>query len=129
MSFYLSTRSMNNMGMVDARLVEVAVRAIQITRVDFGIPNDGGFRTAETQHGLFLKGASNCDGYIKKSRHQSGKALDFYAYVAGKASYDTFHMAMVACALLQSACELGYTIEWGGLWVLFPDMPHIQLTD
>ena len=35
-------------------------------------------RSAEEQHRLFEKGVSGCDGYKKKSRHQSGKAMDIY---------------------------------------------------
>jgi len=35
-------------------------------------------RSAEEQNRLFQKGVSGCDGYKKKSRHQSGKAMDIY---------------------------------------------------
>ena len=127
--FHLSDRSINNMGAVDPRLVEIATRAIQITKVDFGIPESGGLRTAEEQNRLFKDGKSKCDGYIRKSKHQDGKALDFYAYAGGKATWSVLCLAMVACAFFQAAIELGYKIEWGGLWRSFEDMPHIQLID
>jgi len=35
-------------------------------------------RSAKEQKRLFEKGVSGCDGYIKRSRHQSGKAMDIY---------------------------------------------------
>lgn len=112
---------------IDVRLIYIAERAIKITRVDFGIPEHGGLRTAEEQKALFDKGVSKADGYHNKSRHQSGKALDFYAYVDGKATWDVEYMAQIACAFYQSASELNHKIEWGGLWKGFPDSPHIQL--
>jgi peptidoglycan L-alanyl-D-glutamate endopeptidase CwlK len=118
---------------VDSRLIEIAERAIQITLVDFGIPKDGGKRTAKKQNGLFIIGVSQRDGYIKKSKHQSGKALDIFAYVYNKkknkfeASWKIEHLALVACAFFQAASELGYKIIWGGLWKNFNDMPHFQI--
>jgi len=127
MSFALSKRSKERMVGVHPYLVLVANRAIQITQVDFGIPQDGGVRTAERQRVLFDDKASKCDGTVKKSYHQSARALDFYAYVDGKASWDKGHLAQVAAACLQAAIELDIDIEWGGLWNNFPDFPHIQL--
>lgn len=114
---------------VDSRLREIANRALEISKVDFGIPASGGMRTAAEQKSLFDYGKSQLDGFKKKSYHQAGKALDVYAYVDGKASWDESHLSMVACAMLQAASELGYKLEWGGLWVNFVDMPHFQLAD
>jgi len=125
--FRLSKRSKNNREGVDSRLIEISDRAIQITRVDFGVPGGGGLRTAEYQNGLFILGKSKADGYDKIGKHQTGKALDFYAYVNGGATWEPEYMAQVACAHMQAAMELGYTITWGGLWVSLVDMPHIQL--
>jgi peptidoglycan LD-endopeptidase CwlK len=127
MSFHLSDTSKQRMTGIDIRLVDIAERAIQITRIDFGIPEHGGKRTAEEQNKLYLEKASNADGYTNKSYHQTGKALDFYAYVEGKATWDMVYMAQVACAFLQAANELGFVVEWGGLWKNFVDTPHIQL--
>jgi len=39
---------------------------------------DWALRTAEVQKILFDKGKSKCDGYIKKSAHQFGIAIDLY---------------------------------------------------
>ena len=143
--FALSTSSKRNREGVDPRLIEISDLAIQISIVDFGIPSDGGVRTDERQHELFTAGKSKADGYKHKSNHQPkedgyGKALDFYAYVDGRASWDHAHLAIVACAYFQAASLLGYTIKWGGLWKSrnpkvingIPygwDCPHIQIED
>lgn len=125
--FTLSHNSKKNREGVDPRLIEISDLAITITQIDFGIPSDGGVRTAVRQRQLFDEGKSKADGYDRLSKHQSAKALDFYAYVDGKASWDTEHLAMVATAFLQAASQLGFQIKWGGLWSGFKDMPHIQL--
>lgn len=127
MMFQFSQRSLERMQGVDPRLKEIAKHAITISKIDFGIPADGGLRTAERQAELFAAGKSKADGVKNKSRHQSGNALDVYAYVEGKASWEKEHLAMVAAAMLQSASILGYKLEWGGLWKSFVDMPHFQI--
>lgn len=128
MNFKFSKRSLKNREGVDPRLIEISDRALQLSPIDFGIPKYGGLRTAEDQAKLFDDGKSKCDGYIKKSYHQSGKALDFYAFVDGKASWEREHLAIVAAAFLQAAAESGYKLEWGGLWKSFQDFPHVQLS-
>ena len=100
-------------------------------------------RRDERQHELFLRSVSKCDGYEKRSNHQIkpgeefGRALDFYAYVNGKASWESHHLSMVAAVILSTAQRLleegQVTIElrWGGTfgsdcldgW----DKPHIEI--
>lgn len=129
--YSFSEKSRERLSTVDSRLQEVMERALQLSPIDFGIPEYGGLRTAEEQNYLFQTGKSpKTDGYDKKSYHQTGKAVDVYAYVDGKASWDTEHLAMVATAVLQAACKLGYWVEWGGLWKDYGehgDMPHFQI--
>tara|TARA_R110002020_G_scaffold170207_1_gene359563 strand:- start:1156 stop:1554 length:399 start_codon:yes stop_codon:yes gene_type:complete len=129
MNYQFSQRSFTNMAGVRPELIEIALQAIQMSPIDFGIPSSGGLRTAEEQKALFVNGKSKCDGEVKKSYHQSGNALDFYAYVDGAASWKEEHLAIVAAAFLQAAIELGYTLEWGGLWKGFRDMPHVQMPE
>lgn len=129
MTFKFSRNSIERMNGVDKNLRNVAYRALQISKVDFGIPAYGGRRTAEEQKQLFDDGKSQLDGTNKKSYHQTGKALDVYAYVDGKASWEKEHLAMVAAAMLQAASEMGVKLEWGGLWTSFVDMPHFQIPD
>lgn len=126
-NFKFGSSSLNRLETVDARLKEVANLALSISKVDFGIPSSGALRTAEEQNKLYHNGKSQLDGYKRKSFHQTGKALDVYAYVNGKASWEREHLAMVACAMLQAASALGYKLEWGGHWCTFVDMPHFEL--
>lgn len=138
--YKLSNNSKENRKNVDPRLIVISDLAIQISSVDFGHPKLSGLRSAEEQNLLYEEGKSNCDGYSKLSSHQSGSALDFYAYVDGKASWKEPHLAMVAAAFLQAGATLGYKIEWGGFWQSKNDktvdgisygwdMPHIQLME
>lgn len=125
-NFVFGSKSLERRQGVRRELIEIDNLAIQLTIIDFGHPEYAGLRAASIQHGLFMDGKSKADGYEKLSKHQSGNALDFYAFVDGKASWEPEHLAIVACAYLQAAMILGYRIEWGGLWTGFSDMPHIQ---
>ena len=138
--FKLSENSKKNREGIDPRLIKIDDLAITISLVDFGHGPDSGLRTDERQHKLFLDGKSQKDGFHHRSAHQDGKALDFYAYVDGKASWKHEHLAMVAAAFFQAASILGYKIRWGGLWKSqhpdlingIPygwDMPHIELIE
>ena len=134
--FKLSITSRTKLSGVDPELIAIVNLALKISKVDFGIPVHGGIRTKEEQNQLFRDKKSKADGYVKESRHQSGEAVDFYAYVDGKASWHEDHLAMVACAFLQSAAILKIPVNWGGLWKSnkttngIPygwDMAHIEL--
>ena len=127
MGFKFGTASLDHMFGIDAKLIRIAHRAIEISKIDFGIPETGGVRSDKVQYSLYIKGASKCDGTHNRSKHQDGEALDFYAYVNGAASWQTSHLAQIAAAMLQASIELGYPIQWGGLFKSFVDMPHIQL--
>lgn len=125
--FKLGQNSLNNRAGVDPRLIEITDLAIQLSNIDFGIPNTGGLRTTEDQVLLFTAGKSQCDGRTNKSYHQTGRAVDVYAYVDGKASWDHLHLTHIATAMLQASAQLGYKLEWGGLWNSWQDMPHFEL--
>jgi len=126
----LSKRSEQRREGVDPRLIEICDLALSISPIDFGIPEHGGIRTDEQQYQLYLDGKSpQCDGTRVKSFHQTGKALDFYAYVDGAASWDPYHLTRVAAAFLQAASELGYALQWGGHFTGGWDKPHVQLME
>jgi len=132
MTFKLGQNSLNNIAGVDPRLIMIVDHAIQISNIDFGIPSSGGLRTTEDQAALFTAGVSKADGRTHKSYHQTGKAVDVYAYVDGKASWDTAHLALVAVAMLQAASFYKIPLESGVLWnkkgALYGwDCPHFQL--
>lgn len=125
--FEFSEKSKERMVGVNSSLIVLANKALKISVIDFGIPQYGGIRTVDEQYMLWDDGKSKCDGTDKKSFHQTGNALDFYAYVDGKASWEEKHLALVAAAFLQSAATAGIRLEWGGFWKSFRDMPHVQL--
>ncbi len=132
-NFKLSRRSLDRLSGVDDRMIELIQAAISKSPIDFGIPQLGGNRTAEEQHQLYKEGVSKCDGYKKKSRHQSGNAVDVYAYHNKKASWDKVHLALIAGVVLAEAKAMGLNVVWGGTfgskdfngW----DMPHFQLIE
>lgn len=124
--FHLSKSSLRNLDGVHPELVDVVKLAIQLTKIDFGIPSTGGYRTASQQNELYRAKKSNADGFDKKSKHQIGKAVDVFAYVDGQASWDERHLAMVACAMLEAANRLGVNLRWGGHFKSFVDMPHFE---
>jgi len=127
--FKLGNNSIKNLTGVDGRLIEIADLAITISPIDFGIPSTGGLRSEEDQAQLFKDGVSKADGVNNKSYHQSGKAVDLYAYVDGKASWDKAHLTIIATSMLQAAAQLGYPLKWGGLWKSWQDMPHYEIKD
>ena len=127
--FKLGQNSLNNRAGVDHRLIEITDLAITLTHIDFGIPSTGGLRTTEDQAKLFTSGASKADGRTNKSYHQTGRAIDVYAYVDGAASWDVYHLTHIATAMLQAAAQLGYKLKWGGLWSSWQDMPHFELME
>ena len=134
MSFQFGQSSLNNRSGVDQRLIEISDLAIQISNIDFGHGPYSGLRTTEDQAKLFTEGKSKCDGRTIKSFHQTGRALDCYAYIGGKASWEPAHLAMVGIAMLQAASTLGYSLESGLLWnkagkLYGWDCPHFEIGD
>ena len=129
MGFELGKNSINNMAGIDDRLIDIAELAITLSPIDFGIPSSGGLRSTEDQAALYTSGKSKCDGRTNKSYHQTGKAIDVYGYVDGKASWDNLHLTTIATAMLQASAQLGYELKWGGLWKSWQDMPHFELRD
>ena len=127
MTFKFSATSVKRMAGVNAKLVDVAELALELSPIDFGIPELGGLRSADQQLLLFLNGKSQLDGTQKRSNHQSGNALDVFAYVDGKASWDENHLTTVAAAMLEAASQLGVKLSWGGHWKNFKDMPHFEV--
>jgi len=112
---------------VDTRLQAIFLEAIEESPIDFGIPNTGGFRTAEMQNDLYLGGKSKCDGYDRPSYHQTGNAVDVYAYVDGKASWKKEHLTLISETVKRVANRMDIDISWGGDWTSFVDMPHYQI--
>jgi peptidoglycan L-alanyl-D-glutamate endopeptidase CwlK len=136
--YKFSNRSKSRMKNVHPELILIFEEAIKISPIDFGIPKHGGIRTAEEQNQLFNEDLSKADGYDKLSKHQSGDALDFYAFIGGKASWNKVHLSMIATVIMLTAKRLkeegkiSIDIRWGGTfgskkfhgW----DYPHIEIS-
>ena len=119
MPYKFSQRSLDNLRGVHPDLVRVVNRAIELTPIDFLITE--GLRTKERQRQLVAAGASK----TMNSRHITGHAVDFAAWVGG-VRWDWPLYAKIAAAFKQASKELGVPIEWGGDW-RFKDGPHVQL--
>lgn len=119
-------RSLRKLSTVHEDLQRVAHRALELSPFDFGITS--GSRSAEEQNALFTQGASQLDGYARKSRHQTGHAIDFAVYDEnGNITWDFSYFMQVSWAFKQAARELNIPIIWGGDWVSFKDGPHVEL--
>jgi peptidoglycan L-alanyl-D-glutamate endopeptidase CwlK len=110
MSFKLSTRSLGKLEGVDSRLIDVVERAIELTKVDFGVIY--GMRTVEEQEKLVAAGKSQ----TMKSNHLVGKAVDLMAYVDGKGCWELNVYDDLCDAMKEAAKELSVAIKWGAAW-------------
>jgi len=110
MSFKLSERSLGRLDGVDEKLVEVVKRAIELTKVDFGVTE--GLRTIERQQELVAAGASQ----TMASKHIEGKAVDLVAYVGDRVSWELNLYDDIADAVKQAAKELDVAVRWGAAW-------------
>lgn len=124
-----SERSLRNLNGVHPDLRKVLDRALQSSPVDFMI--NEGLRTIERQRELVRIGASK----TMNSRHLTGHAIDFYAWVDinrdGKIVFEEMSayslMRQIADAIKFAASELNVPIVWGGDWRKFKDYPHVEL--
>ena len=110
MAYTLSSRSLDKLEGVNEDLVKVVKRAIELTKVDFGVIY--GMRTKEEQQKLFDSGKSQ----TMKSKHLTGDAVDLMAYVDGKASWELNLYDDLADAMKWAATEEGVVIRWGAAW-------------
>ena len=133
--FHLSKKSEEKLNTCKKEIQFVIREAIIRSPIDFGVAE--GRRTDVKQKEYFDSGKSKCDGIIKKSNHQVenledlAAAVDLYAYINGKASWDKIHLSILAGVILSLAGLYEIEIRWGGTfgsnefkgW----DMPHFEL--
>ena len=110
MAFKLSQRSIDKMDGVDKSLVDVVKRAIELTKIDFGVIY--GMRTIQEQENLVAAGKSQ----TMKSKHLVGRAVDLMAYVDGKGCWELNVYDDLCEAMKEAAKELGIAIKWGAAW-------------
>ncbi len=112
--------SVKNIQTVNPLLQELAARIIELSIVDMGVLKTGGLRTAEEQNKIFKSGNSRCDGYEKKSYHQSGLAIDFVPYVNGLYTWgNKWSFLAIKKAVDKAWKDLvhgNYYLHWGGYW-------------
>ena len=114
--YKLSQRSLARLGGVDERLTECVVRAIELTKVDFGV--SCGLRTWEEQEKLFAAGKSQ----TMQSKHLDGLAVDLFAYVDGEACWEHNLYDDIAEAMRSAANEIHLDgLRWGAAWHI-PDI-------
>ena len=110
MSFNLSSRSLAKLEGVDETLVEVVKKAIEATKIDFGVTF--GMRTLEEQTALVAAGRSQ----TMKSKHLDGRAVDLMAYVDGKGCWELNVYDDLCDAMKNAAEDLGTSVKWGAAW-------------
>lgn len=122
MTRQFSERSEKNLVGVNADLVAVTRRALEISEVDFTVVE--GLRTLERQKKLLAEKKSQ----TLKSRHLIGEAVDLYPFYDGQVQVAAPHekYRQISRAMLAAADELGVRITWGGDWKML-DMPHYQI--
>lgn len=138
--YKFSQTSLRRLKNVDERLVDLMKLSLSRSPVDFGIAYLGGFRTAEEQHELYMSDVSTKDGYLMKSKHQFGEAVDFIPYVEGShqvatKKYVKYYLIIIG-VIFACAAELGIKIRSGANWdkdeiwiddQSFDDFNHMEL--
>jgi peptidoglycan L-alanyl-D-glutamate endopeptidase CwlK len=117
--FILGDRSTKNLVGVNADLVKVVKRALELSPVDFTVIE--GLRTKERQAELMRQGFTR----TLNSRHIIGEAVDIVPLPVDWKNPKPF--GLVAEAMKKAADELGVKITWGGDWKSFVDLPHYQI--
>ena len=126
-NFYLGKQSVRNLEGVHPDLVKVCRRAIEISKLDFGVTE--GVRTKELQQQYWQQGVTWTLDSTHLLQHDGyGHAIDVYTRdKKGKISWKHKDFRFVIQAFITAAIEHGVQIEFGGLWRDKQDSPHIQL--
>jgi peptidoglycan L-alanyl-D-glutamate endopeptidase CwlK len=134
MAFKLSKRSAKNLSSCHEKIREVIETSLELSAIDFGVSH--GHRSPEEQKEIFAQGRTKpgkivtyCDGFDKLSKHNHlpSLAVDVYAWVDGRASWDDEHLSYLAGVILTVAKQKGVNLFWGGHWKNFKDRPHFEL--
>ena len=115
MAFKLGNRSKQKLGGVHPDMVAVVERAIELTKVDFGVTY--GVRTVEEQEKLVASGRSQ----TMKSKHliqDTGysHAVDVVAYDGSDVVWEINVYDDICDAFKEAAIEQGVAIKWGAAW-------------
>ena len=113
--YKLSGRSLNKLEGVHPTMVDIVKRAIQLSKVDFGVIY--GVRSLAEQKRLYEAKRSQ----TMKSKHlvqEDGysHAVDLMAYDGSDPSWDIVMYDDIADAMKKAALETGAKILWGASW-------------
>lgn len=124
----LSKRSKGRLQGVLPIMVEIFTEGIKTCPYDFGIPSTGGLRSDQDQIDMYAIGRTvklnrKPVTWTLNSNHKAkpdgyGYAIDIYAYVNGKASWNMKYLKPIARHLQTFAKEkYGIDLDWGyDLW-------------
>ena len=115
MPFKLSQRSFQKLVGVDEQLVETVKKAIELTKIDFGVIY--GVRNIEEQEKLFKSGRSQ----TMNSKHLlqddgMGHAVDLMAYQDGEPCWEIQVYDEIADAMKEAAVRTDLKLRWGAAW-------------
>lgn len=120
-------------------------KAITLSDIDFGISE--GHRSKERQQELYAQGRTKpgrivtyVDGIKIMSKHNyyPSMAVDIFAWVDNRVSYEVKDLAYIAGVILSVAKEMRVNMRWGGNWdrdgviiddQRFIDLPHFELIE
>lgn len=122
--FKFSKKSLQILSSVKVQLQDLMNEIIKVSKIDIGII--AGIRTAEEQNYIYNSQASKCDGYVKRSKHQDGLAIDFICYKDNKITYDIKYYYYIVGLAEEIARKLNIKINCG-IWWSFEDGRHIEL--
>lgn len=132
MEYQFSANSEKELNTATENLQKVFRLAIKVSQVDFGVSE--GYRPVKRQQKLYAQGrtepgkiVTNVDGINKLSDHneEPSKAVDIYAWVDGKVTYEEKYMMYLGGVITACANKLGINIKWGANW----DGDGILVTD
>ena len=133
----LSKRSADRLDGVLPILKKIFIEGVKDSPYDFGIPGTGGLRTDQDQIDMYAIGRTvkmnrTPVTWTLNSNHKAkadgfGYAVDIYAYIGGKASWNMRYLKPIARHLQKFALEnYDVTLEWGyDLWR--KDGAHFQI--
>lgn len=120
-------RSLKRMEGIDQELKDLLYVVIKQVPFDLTIVAYGGLRTPEEQLHLFNKGATPLDGITRKSKHQSGLAVDVVPYIDGNATWRKKYTDELALYMFAEAAQQDLRIAWGGFFSWGYDGCHYHL--
>lgn len=122
--FKFGKNSLKELETIDKKLQLLAKETIKISKIDIGISY--GLRSTELQQEIYKSGASQCDGIIKKSKHQEGKAFDFVCYINNKITFEKKYYYYIVGLMQVVAKQLNIGIT-SGVWWSFEDCGHVEI--